>query len=200
LPSLRNEIVFGEVHRALSRAHKPFFRVLQFSVQTDHLHLVVEADSTLALTRGTQGLAIRCARAINRGAQRRGRVWQHRYHARELRTPREVRAAFVYVLLNFRKHLRAAPGIDPRSSGMWFEGWVIRGPSASDPAPVAAARTWLAAVGWRLAGGPIDHRESPRAPPAAALALPREAPCQLDEVRKWPRGRLPPSGPPAAGR
>jgi hypothetical protein len=29
----------------------------------------------------------------------------------------------VYVLLNFRKHLRAPPGIDPRSSGPHFSGW-----------------------------------------------------------------------------
>jgi hypothetical protein len=67
----------------------------------------------------------------------------------------------VYVLLNFRKHLRAAPGIDPWSSGRWFDGWA--GPPAEpvEPSPVAAPRTWLAAGGWRRAGGPIDVREAP---------------------------------------
>ena len=44
-------------------------------------------------------------------------------HAHPLRSPSEVRRALAYVLLNFRKHLRAAPGIDPCSSGIWFEGW-----------------------------------------------------------------------------
>jgi hypothetical protein len=158
--------VFAEVERALAKASKAFFRVVHFSVQTDHVHLIVEAEGTLALTRGTQGLAIRCARAVNRGAHRCGRVWRHRYHAHYLRTPREVRAAFVYVLLNFRKHLRAGPGIDPRSSGRWFEGWASGAPLARDPPPIAPARTWLAAFGWRRAGGLIDRRESPALPPA----------------------------------
>jgi len=161
IPSLRADAVYPDVRRALSRASKPFFRVLQFSVQMDHIHLIVEAEGTLALTRGTQGLAIRCARAINRACHRRGRVWRHRYHAHYLRTPREVRAAYVYVLLNHRKHLRASPGIDPRSSGAWFEGWARPPPPPLEASPVIAPRTWLAAVGWRRAGGAIDCGEAP---------------------------------------
>jgi len=133
-------------------------------VQTDHLHLIVEADTATTLTRGLQGLAVRCARAVNRASRRHGPVWSHRYHAHTLRTPREVRHALVYVLLNFRKHLRALPGVDPRSSGVWFDGWAQppRRPTGQPlVAPVATPRTWLGAVGWRRAGGPIDWRESP---------------------------------------
>jgi hypothetical protein len=183
LPSLCSVEIFAEVRRALGAAGKVFFRVLQFSVQTDHVHLVVEADGTLALTRGTQGLAIRCARAINRAAHRCGGVWQHRYHAHHLRTPREVRAAFVYVLLNFRKHLRAAPGIDPRSSGRWFDGWV-RGlrPDRCEARPVAWPRTWLASVGWRRAGGPIHCGEAP-APPRGSLGAARAGPSMREAAR-----------------
>jgi putative transposase len=124
-------------------------------------------------------LAIRCARAINRAVHRRGRVWRHRYHAHYLRTPQEVRAAFVYVLLNFRKHLRAGPGIDPCSSGRWFDGWVEAPPVAADPPPVARPQTWLAAAGWRRAGGAIDCRESPAPAPSApgsARGRPKQAP------------------------
>ena len=51
-----------------------------------------------------------------RAAGRRGRVWRSRYHSRALRTPTETRRGLVYVLLNFRKHLRASPGVDPRST------------------------------------------------------------------------------------
>jgi putative transposase len=165
VPSLRADAVYDELERAVGRAHKTFFRVLEFSVQADHVHLIVEANDELALTRGTQGLAIRCARAVNRAVHRCGRVWGHRYHAHDLRTPREVRAAFVYVLLNHRKHLGAGPGIDPRSSGRWFRGWAGRTPISDHPSPVAAPRTWLAIVGWRRAGGLIDWGESPAVPP-----------------------------------
>src|SRR5437867_3946747 len=75
-----------------------------------------------------------------------------RYHARALRTPREVRNALVYVLQNWRKHVPGARGVDARSSGRWFEGW--RTPVERIPAspPVVPPRTWLAAVGWRKLG------------------------------------------------
>jgi len=149
------------LERALSRAHKEWFRVLEYSIQSDHIHLIVEADSRLGLIRGVQGLAVRCAKAVNRALGRKGPVWDHRYHAHRLKTPREVRMAYVYVLLNFRKHHRAAPGIDPCSSGRWFQGWTCPPKPPPGPSPVAQPRTWLARVGWMLAGGPIDPAEWP---------------------------------------
>ena len=75
----------------------------------------MESDTPTRLARGVQGVAIRVARAINRVLCRRGRVWDGRYHAHILRSQREVRNALVYVLSNFKKHLRGAFGLDPRS-------------------------------------------------------------------------------------
>jgi hypothetical protein len=156
-------VLFAAVAHAFAAASRDSFRLLQFSVQSDHLHLLVEADEPTRLARGVQGLAIRVARAINRVLRRRGRVWDGRYHARALKTPREVRNAFVYVLQNFRKHLHAAAGIDPRSSARWFRGWrrIVAAPLSG--APVVAARTWLARIGWRRHGllG-IDEAPRPR--------------------------------------
>src|SRR5262249_22714935 len=74
-----------------------------FSVQSDHIHLLVEADEPAALVRGMQGLAIRVAKSVNRALKRCGAVWADRFHARTLRTPREVRNALVYVLNNVKK-------------------------------------------------------------------------------------------------
>ena len=96
LPSLRGDAVFGAVRRAFAAASRNSFRLLQFSVQSDHLHLLAEADEPTRLTRGVQGLAIRLARAINHVLRRRGRVWDGRYHAHMLRTPREIRNALLY--------------------------------------------------------------------------------------------------------
>jgi hypothetical protein len=78
---------------------------VEFSVQADHIHLVVEADGKEALTRGLQGLIIRIARAINRALERKGKVFADRYHARILKTPAEVRNAVEYVRRNYAKHL-----------------------------------------------------------------------------------------------
>jgi len=162
--SLRSSRVFPHLYGALAAASFDAFRLVHFSVQSDHLHLIVEADSGRDLARGLQGLGVRCARAINRALGRHGSAWAERYHAHPLRTPREVRLALVYVLMNFRKHLRAAPGIDPCSSGRWFDGWSSEEVAPAGSRPVVLAQTWLGSIGWRRGGGPIDYsRETPAA-------------------------------------
>ena len=152
LPSRRSDDVFPAIATALAAASHDAFRVLHFSVQRDHVHLLVEADGPRRFTRGIQGLAIRVARACNRALGRRGGVWDDRYHAKMLPTPREVRNALVYVLTNVKKHAPGACGIDPRSSARWFDGWRRAVATTPGPSPVARARTWLARVGWRLHG------------------------------------------------
>jgi REP-associated tyrosine transposase len=165
VPSLRGSQPLHALQTALRAASRRGFRVLHFSIQRDHVHLIIEADGVRAWRAGIQGLAVRLARALNRVLRRRGRVWGDRYHARLLRTPREVRNAIVYVLQNWKKHLRPANGLDPCSSGRWFTGWrVVIGASGGPSPPVAAPRTWLASVGWRRLGL-IGFEESPRGKP-----------------------------------
>ena len=165
LPSLRGGELFASVRTALSAASTGSFRVCEFSVQKDHLHLIVEADGTQAFRGGVRGLVVRLAKAINRALRRHGPVWGDRYHVRLLRTPREVRNALVYVLNNWKKHLHGVGGFDPRSSAAWFTGWEGRPPIPLEASPAPAARTWLGRIGWRLRGL-IDPRESPRMTPS----------------------------------
>ena len=80
------------------------FRLVHFSVQSNHLHLIVEASDSVALARGIQGLCVRIARAVNRVLGRRGKVFADRYHARALRSPTEVANAIDYVLGNTMIH------------------------------------------------------------------------------------------------
>jgi putative transposase len=164
LASLREAAVFAGLKRAFAAASSNGFRLLQYSVQSDHLHLLVESDTPTRLTRGVQGLAVRTAKAINRVFGRRGRVWADRFHAHILRTPREVRNAIVYVLNNVKKHMPGVRGLDPRSSARFFGGWRMAVTRVIGGAPVVAPRTWLAAVGWRRTPrGLIDVDEVPRA-------------------------------------
>ncbi len=140
----------------------------QFSIQGNHLHLVVEAAGKEALGRGMKAVSARVARGVHRVFGRRGPVLYGRYHLRVLRTPREVRNALAYVLLNARKHWRerrgAAPpvGLDTASSGAWFDGWRRAPPGDPDtgPAAVVSAHTWLLRRGWRR-HGLIDPAEVP---------------------------------------
>jgi Transposase IS200 like len=146
--SLRSPRAFAAVRGALAAASRDEFRVVHFSVQSDHLHLIVEAHDKEVLSRGLIGLAIRVARAVNRALGRSGPVWGDRYHARALSSPREVRNGIRYVLFNFRKHRPAdRRRLDPCSSAAWFDGFREPVPRALDP-PTRAPRTWLLRIGW----------------------------------------------------
>ncbi|MFI5215676.1 MAG: hypothetical protein ACHQ3O_03965, partial [Candidatus Limnocylindria bacterium] len=81
------------------------FRLVHYSVQNDHVHMIVEASSARDLACGLMAVAARFARGVNRVFCRAGRVLADRCHVHVLRTPREVRNAIAYVLLNARRHL-----------------------------------------------------------------------------------------------
>jgi REP element-mobilizing transposase RayT len=161
-PSLRSPTIFAALVAALNAASKANFRVIQFTAQRDHLHLIVEADDKVALTCGLNGLAVRCTRAINRAARRRGSVWADRYHSAPKETPTAVRRVIVYVLFNSKKHAPAsAAALDPCSSAPWFDRFQEFIPRPSTPSPVRAPRTWLAREGWLKGGGPISIHAAP---------------------------------------
>jgi putative transposase len=163
-PSFRTPAAVDALTAAMPAATSPTFRIVVFSVQADHVHAIVEAADKRALSLGVAGLRIRSAKSLNRALNREGSVWSGKYHARALRTPRETRAAIVYVLQNWKKHVRGASGIDPCSSGPWFDGWREAQPCPSAPSPVARPRTWLAQRGWRdRGGGAIAIAERPAA-------------------------------------
>src|SRR3954469_5683126 len=82
------------VEEALRDARERFgVRIIHYSIQGNHLHLIVEAEDQAALSRGMQGLAIRLARRLNAVAGRTGGVFADRYHSHPLKTPRETKRA-----------------------------------------------------------------------------------------------------------
>ncbi|MBK7644179.1 MAG: transposase [Planctomycetes bacterium] len=124
LPSLRRSEELRTLLHALRAAQDHLgMRVVHFSIQTNHLHLLVEARGRDSLALGIKALLVRIARALNRLWMRTGKLFSDRYHARTLRTPAEVRRALVYVLQNARKHGLPLSGVDAYSSAAWFEGW-----------------------------------------------------------------------------
>jgi putative transposase len=92
-------------------------RLVQYSVQGNHVHLLVEVRGKRALSRGMQGLGVRVARGLNRMSGRRGRVLADHYHARVLRSPSEVRRVGAYLSSNAQRHFGAV-GPDPFSGSM----------------------------------------------------------------------------------
>ena len=116
--NLRSRRCFRELERAFwAGANRFGFRLVHYSVQGNHIHLLVEAEDRVALGRGTKGIGVRVARRLNRVMGRRGRVLGDRYRAHILKTPSEVRRARNYLATNARRHYGlTAP--DPFTSTM----------------------------------------------------------------------------------
>ena len=166
---LRKDKQHRVIRQALCAVNgRPGFQVAEYSILGNHYHLVVEARTRAALSRGMQALNTRIARGLNGVQGRTGTVFADRYHARVLDTPRVVRNALVYVLQNARKHeehrFEGWWELDPCSSAAYFTGWKD-GPPPLRPPPdepvIEPPRTWLLKTGWRR-HGPISVDELPK--------------------------------------
>jgi REP element-mobilizing transposase RayT len=167
LPSLRTERCINVLRRAFHLGRERFgFRLVEYAVQPDHLHLIVEANGARELGRGVRALCIRVAKRLNHLLGRKGKVFAERYHARALSSPPEVRRALAYVVLQERRHAaKRGSGLttklDPCSSAPLFDGFVATKPRAGPwDETVVDARTWLLRTGWRRCGK-IERTEIP---------------------------------------
>ena len=182
-PSLREAKTWRLLASVLRAANaKGRLRVVHFSVQSNHVHLICEAADKQSLARGMQGLKGSMARRLNTLWGRSGTVFSERYHRTDLTSPRQVRNAIRYVLQNLLRHSSArrpssqpqsggrttgAPAPDAYSSARWFAGWkeasLQAWAQAPDDAPVRSPRTWLLNRGWWKHHGLLSVAEYPTA-------------------------------------
>ena len=141
---LRSGRCYRRIRACFEKALGRFgLRLIEFSIQGNHLHLIVEADSNESLSRGMQGLCIRIAKSLNALMGRSGSVFADHYHSRLLSTPTELVSAIAYVLGNHVRHFGGEAGADPFSSaGLTIE---VR------ERVIAAPAGWLLRTGWRRA-------------------------------------------------
>ncbi len=160
LPSLRRGKALEVVLAAIERVNeKGLVRIVEFSIQSNHVHLLVEASNSADLSSGmaslNTGLGMRLNRVWNRVG--RGSVLRERFHMVIIRTPRQMRNALRYVLRNDVHHGLNLGTLDPCSSAPSFGGWAQR--QGTQVQRVAAScvsaqpRTWLLKVGWQKTGG-----------------------------------------------
>lgn len=164
MPNLRQKRLLKEFQRGIQLAAKQGLYVIQYSLQTNHLHLIVEAKDNEKLARGAQSLASRFAKIIRRLKGGRGSVFVGRYHLRVIRSALQMKRTLCYVLLNSAKHQNLIEHLDFYSSGYTFKHWskllgrnftgVIRREVDEVRAKlklvsdVFEARSWLASKGW----------------------------------------------------
>ncbi|MBK9385251.1 MAG: transposase [Planctomycetes bacterium] len=167
LPSLRRGALKLVLAALSASSDRHGMRIVQYSIQRDHLHLLVEADDRECVARAMNALLSPLARALNKLWNRRGKVFPERYHDEVISTPTQARNALRYVLQNGKKHGAVLPSsIDLCSSAPVFDGWSEQPSIASIPgtpslAVVAPAATWLLTTGWRRQGL-LDLHELPK--------------------------------------
>lgn len=173
-PSLREAKAMRVLVECFRRGKRRFgFRLVHYVVLRNHVHFICEAEDRRALTRGIQGLKIRMAKGLNRLWQRKGRVWEDRYHVTASKSPASAMRMVRYVLDNYTRHLHESPsGLtrpvpwgdrgrpDPCSSASWLR-WRVMGVtlprrSLGEPPVVEARGAALVAagrLGWMRLGG-----------------------------------------------
>ena len=136
-------------------------RIINFSVQGNHVHMICEAADAHVVSSAMQGLGVRIARRLNAHWERKGTVFADRYHREDLTTPSQVRNAVRYVLQNVFRHSSRARFLYPDqpdefSSGQWFTDWkeshLNAQPSDEGDPPVLPPTVWLLTTGWKRHG------------------------------------------------
>jgi len=163
--NLRTHRCFRALKHAFARGCERFgFRLVHFSVQGNHIHLIVEAPDAVALGRAMKGLEVRMARALNKVMCRTGPVFSDRYHAHLLRSPREASRAVRYVLENWAVHAQRDHQPRPSGTDPYCSDWPQEGPPL-----VARAEWWMLRIGIRRARDAVIANDIAREPDRRAV-------------------------------
>ena len=65
--SIRNKEFLRILKRAILNSRRKGLRILHYSVQSNHIHFIIEADNNKLLERGMRSLTVTMVKGINRG-------------------------------------------------------------------------------------------------------------------------------------
>jgi REP element-mobilizing transposase RayT len=97
--NIRNKQTLKLLKKAIRNARSHGVRVLHYSFQANHIHLILESPNNKILTKAMRSLTITIAKGLGLG-----RIQLERYHLHVLKTVRETTHAIRYVLFNQQKH------------------------------------------------------------------------------------------------
>ncbi len=158
--NLRSREVFAGFKISARGAARFDFKIIHFSIQADHVHVVAEAASNKALAQGMRSFGGRLGKWVRRIVGGVGPVFAGRYHVNVLANPTKMKNALAYVLQNHAHHRKVLKHLDEFSSAVYFSQWrqlfgFTAGPLLVDhrraadlPDYLSAPRSWLARDGW----------------------------------------------------
>lgn len=113
---IQSKRMLKRLHHAIYRARLKGLRIIHYTLEYNHVHLLVEAGNHEILHKGMQALGISLSKSINRLKNKKGAVYKHRYHFRQISSPRDLRNVVNYILNNGIKHKRCDTRENPYNS------------------------------------------------------------------------------------
>jgi REP element-mobilizing transposase RayT len=113
---IKTKRLLKALHHAIKRARLKDLKIIHYSLEHNHVHLLAEANSDKILKTGMQAFGISFSKAINRTKKLNGTVYKHRYHFRRISSSRELKNVLHYIFSNGIKHGRTKSILDPYNS------------------------------------------------------------------------------------
>lgn len=114
--AIKNKSVLKALHHAIKKARHKGLQVIHYTLEYDHIHLLVEASDKHTLGKGMQSLGISFSKGINKIKKSAGIVFKNRYHSRKLQSLQEIKNVLHYILGNGIKHKESMSIVSPYNS------------------------------------------------------------------------------------
>ena len=158
VPNLRCEAFLLEFTRAIRKAKAKGLAVTQFSIESNHIHMLIEVKSNDTLKRGLLSLQGCVTWGLRRVFKYFGEVFVDRFHLHAIKSPREMKHALGYVIFNHAKHCGIAWFRDVYSSGFAQHEFAANVRQTRAPkwqseieSVMSQATSWLQQTGWKRA-------------------------------------------------
>lgn len=109
---IQSKRILKALHHAIKRARLKGLKVVHYTLEYNHVHLLVESVDNKILHKGMQAFGITITKAINKIKRTKGAVYKNRYHLRLINSPRQLKNVLHYIFTNGVKHKRTSSKID----------------------------------------------------------------------------------------
>ncbi|MBC7430062.1 MAG: transposase [Bacteriovorax sp.] len=113
---IKSKRILRALHHAIIRARLKKLKVIHYTLEYNHVHLLVEASDHKVMHRGMQALGISLSKSINKIKCLKGTVYKHRYHLKRLTSTQQLKNVLHYIFNNGIHHKRTSSILDPYNS------------------------------------------------------------------------------------
>ncbi len=101
---LKTNEIAKKIKSSFKKLYENSVNLIHFTIEYDHIHLLVEAKNHICLGKSMQSFGISITKKLNFHRRKIGQVYKHRYHQRILKTKTEIKNVINYIFQNGKKH------------------------------------------------------------------------------------------------